>query len=354
MTDGESFGQLVRRLRIAHGWSQQRLAEKLDVISGWDTATRGDVYRWEAGKRVPKRWMPYLAQAIGVSRETLEAATVGHSGPPPGVSLAELLPDETDTLALVEGSGGHAIGRRNVAGLTVRVHGLRLADDYLAGGDLIGPAMRELASAVRLYRESTHTEVIGLALLSAIGELAQIAGWIASDTGKGEQAERAYRLGISAAREAEDSTLAGNLIGSLSYHYANAGRTADTVTLSMAAIEEAGPIAPARARALSHDRAAWAHTQAGNAPEAMRELSLAETALADHSPGDDEPGYLYWVDAGELQVMEARSYTELHRPLRAVPLLTDVLARYRDLVAAWPDEDHSETEESAQTDAGSR
>jgi hypothetical protein len=26
--------------------------------------------------------------------------------------------------------------------------------------------------------------------------------------------------------------------------------------------------------------------------------------------------------------MEARSYTELHRPLRAVPILTDVLARY--------------------------
>ncbi|MFD0328261.1 hypothetical protein ACFQZC_08580 [Streptacidiphilus monticola] len=34
------------------------------------------------------------------------------------------------------------------------------------------------------------------------------------------------------------------------------------------------------------------------------------------------------MDAGELQVMEARVYTELRRPLRAVPLLSDVLSPY--------------------------
>ncbi|MBB6122256.1 hypothetical protein [Nocardiopsis algeriensis] len=37
---------------------------------------------------------------------------------------------------------------------------------------------------------------------------------------------------------------------------------------------------------------------------------------------------MYWVDEGELQIMEARVYTELHRPLRAVPLLNDVPSRY--------------------------
>lgn len=59
----------------------------------------------------------------------------------------------------------------------------------------------------------------------------------------------------------------------------------------------------------------------------MRTLSRASEALEEHGQ-EDEPGYLYWVDAGELQVMEARTYTELHRPLRAVPIFTDVLERY--------------------------
>jgi hypothetical protein len=59
----------------------------------------------------------------------------------------------------------------------------------------------------------------------------------------------------------------------------------------------------------------------------MRALGEARTALEQHD-GEDEPAYLYWVDASELQIMEARAYTELRRPLRAVPLLTDVLDRY--------------------------
>ena len=74
-----------------------------------------------------------------------------------------------------------------------------------------------LRSAVRLHRESTHTQDVGERLLVAIGELAQIVGWVASDAGCHAEAERTYRLGLSAADQARDSTLAGNLLGCLSY-----------------------------------------------------------------------------------------------------------------------------------------
>ncbi|WP_242440749.1 hypothetical protein [Streptomyces sp. CB02923] len=60
----------------------------------------------------------------------------------------------------------------------------------------------------------------------------------------------------------------------------------------------------------------------------MRALGEAGEALAADSAGAESPAYLYWVDAGELQVMESRVYTELRRPLRAVPLLRDVLGKY--------------------------
>ncbi len=42
---------------------------------------------------------------------------------------------------------------------------------------------------------------------------------------------------------------------------------------------------------------------------------------------------MFWVDDTELQIMAGRCWTELHRPLRAVPLLEDVLARYEDIHA---------------------
>ncbi|MGP9018904.1 hypothetical protein ACT1U9_10870 [Streptomyces sp. BR1] len=212
--------------------------------------------------------------------------------------------------------------------LQQRVHGLRLADDVLAGGDLIRPALRELRSAVKLYRESSHTGDVGRELLRQIGELAQIAGWIASDAGRHEEAERIYRLGISAANQAEDHTLAGNLAGSLAYQLSNTGREVEGVQLARAALDGAGPEALPKARALYLDRVAWAHTKTGEAQPAMRALGEASEALGQDSGGLESPAYLYWVDAGELQVMESRVYTELRRPLRAVPLLRDVLSRY--------------------------
>lgn len=168
-------------------------------------------------------------------------------------------------------------------------------------------------------------------MLAQIGELAQIAGWIASDAGQHEEAERIYRLGLSAATQAENRTLAGNLAGSLAYQLSNIGREVEGMQLAHAALDGATSEAPPKARALYFDRVAWAHTKVGrpeDAQQAMRALGEASEALAEDSEGIESPAYLYWVDAGELRVMESRVYTELRRPLRAVPLLREVLEEY--------------------------
>ncbi|ARP70326.1 transcriptional regulator [Streptomyces pluripotens] len=326
----ETIGELVRRLRLARGWSQRRLAEALaEAAPGRVPPTRNDVSRWEIGTRSPREWLPFLARVLQVPREMLEMAkAVQPVEPAPRVrSVADFLP-EGDPLAPLRTRTGRRIGAGQVADLAQRVHGLRLADDVVYGKDLIGPALRELRAAVKLYREGTHTEGVGRELLRAIGELAQIAGWVASDAGEHAEAERIYRLGMSAAQAAGDGVLSGNVAGSLAYQWSNTGRTADAVGLAQAALKDAGPHAPAKARALYLDRVAWAHTRAGQDRPAMTALGEAAEALSEDSAGTVSPSYLYWMDAGELQVMEARVYTELHRPLRAVPLLTDVLGRY--------------------------
>ncbi len=290
-----------------------------------DPVGRQEVSRWEQGKRTPRQWLPFIAAALGVSVDALKEPQKADEPPLP--ALADFLPDG-DPLAPLRAREGRRVGLGQVGDLQERVHGLRLADDVLAGGDLIRPALRELRAAVRVYKEGTHSAEVGRALLGQIGELAQIAGWIASDAGQHADAERVYRLGISAAMQADDRTLAGNLAGSLAYQLSNTGREAEGVRLARAALEGAGPEAPPKARALYLDRVAWAHTRAGEAQPAMRALGEAGEALAADSAGAESPAYLYWVDAGELRVMESRVHTELRRPLRAVPLLRDVLSRY--------------------------
>ncbi|MEW2294557.1 helix-turn-helix transcriptional regulator [Streptomyces sp. NPDC006743] len=326
------FGAHLASLRRDAGLSQRSLALRLCAVAGITTLTRNEVSRWERGGRIPDAWLPPLAQVLGVPLHELEQAAAYARGDThaalPGVAatLADLLPDG-DAVEPLAAPCGRRIGATTVEGLAARVHGLRLADDVLYGGDLIAPAFRELRAAVRLYRESEHSEETGRGLLVQIGELGQIAGWIASDAGCGEDAERAYRLGISAARQAGDAVLVAQLAGSLGYHLSNGGREREGLELANAAVVEAGPDAPAATRALFLDRVAWAHTRAGEAQPALRALGEAHAAL-DATDGPPAPSWAYWVRREELEVMDARVFTELRRPLRAVPLLQDVLGRY--------------------------
>ncbi|MGW0274441.1 helix-turn-helix transcriptional regulator [Streptomyces sp. NPDC003006] len=325
-----SVGVNIKRERERLGWSQARLAREVCRAAGvqGDPVGRQEVSRWETGKRTPREWLPFLARALGVPVDALRAPK--KPAEPPLPTLADFLPDD-DPLAPLSARTGRRIGVGQVADLQKRVHGLRLADDVLAGGDLIRPALRELRSAVKLHREGAYTGEVGRQLLCQIGELAQIVAWIASDAGQHDEAERIYRLGLSAARQAEDHTLAGNLAGSLAYQMSNTGRESEGLTLAQAAFNDAQAEAPPKARALYLDRVAWAHTKAGgteNGQWAMRALGKASEALSEDGEGTESPAYLYWVDDGELRVMESRVYTELHRPLRAVPLLREVLSGY--------------------------
>lgn len=327
-----SFGVHIARLRRAAGKSQRQLAAELCALSGIQSVTRNEVSRWERGGRIPEAWLPFLARALRAPLAELERVAAYARGeidtapPGPVATLASLLP-AGDPLTSASDRPGGRIGADDVAALAGRVHGLRLADDLLTGGDLIDRAFRELRSAVRLHREHVYTDATGRALLVQIGELAQIAGWIASDAGRHDDAEHAYRLGISAARQAGDGPLAANLAGSLAYQWSNTGRERDAVALAVAALDDAGHEAPAKTRALFLDRIAWAYVRASEPQAAMRALGQAHAAL-DDGHGPEAPQWAYWVCREELDVMDARVYTELRRPLRAVPLLTDVLARY--------------------------
>ncbi|WP_235834181.1 transcriptional regulator [Actinomadura logoneensis] len=288
------------------------------------------IKEWEAGKHVPgARYRRLYADATGQAEDTLFGGPLGTPPTPRAYELPGIAPLAGEELrARLAEVSGRRIGAGIVADLAARVHGLRLADDVLAGRDLLVPAVRELENAQRIYRHSSHDERTGRALLTLIGEHAQIAGWIASDAGQHVRAEAIYRLGIDAARAAGDHTLESNLLGSLAYQVANVGDPTESVKLAHASRDALAPDAPARARALVWDRIAWTTARTQDAPATIKALAEASAALAEAGHAEDDPGYLYWVDAGELQIMEARAFTELHRPLRAVPLLAEVLGRY--------------------------
>src|SRR5690606_11243065 len=211
--------------------------------------------------------------------------------------------------------------------LARRVHELRLLDDHLGGADTIALVTAELERSQQLAREASYTQQVGARLMCTIAELAQLAGWTASDAGDYALAERMYLAGLGAAKQAGAVAVAvgANLLSCLSYQIANVGRPSDAVLLARAAVKGAGGV-QGKARALLLDRLAWAYARTGDPGECDRSLDLVDEAL--ETPAEDEPMWVYWVDRTEADVMAGRCYVELRRPLRAVPKLTTAIGSY--------------------------
>lgn len=81
-------------------------------------------------------------------------------------------------------------------------------------------------------------------------------------------------------------------------------------------------------RALLYSRAAWTFALDGDADATARCLGRAEEAFA--LADGQTPDYAAWIDETELAIMTGRCWSELHRPLRAVPVLESALAKYSD------------------------
>ncbi|MHA6759886.1 XRE family transcriptional regulator [Streptacidiphilus sp. PAMC 29251] len=239
-----------------------------------------------------------------------------------GASLILDLPE------LAQLSTGSRIGPDLPDKLRRRTARLRRLDDILGGGDTYPIYLREYLSTKAKLRDASSTEDIQRAMLSVAAEQAQQAGWAAFDAGDHAAALNLYLESLKAATEAQDAALAGNALAFLAYLKIDADPRAAVVT-AVESCHRAGPAAPAQVRALLHERLAWAHAINGNAVETERSLGIAEVALSslDDTP---QPDWVAWVDHNELSIMTGRCWTELRRPLRAVPVLEQVLAGFND------------------------
>jgi tetratricopeptide (TPR) repeat protein len=210
--------------------------------------------------------------------------------------------------------------------LRERTARLRRLDDVLGGGDTRRVYLGEYQATKRLLREGTYTETTGRDLLSVLAEQAQQAGWAAFDAGHHDDARSLYEDSHHAATAAGDPVLAANALAFLAYQERDPHAA---VHIALQSCRAAGPDAPSSARALLHERRAWAHALAGETSETERALEAAVSALTGQADAT-QPDWAAWVDHTELGIMTGRCWAELGRPLRAVPVLEQALAGFDD------------------------
>ncbi|WP_083935896.1 helix-turn-helix domain-containing protein [Saccharomonospora halophila] len=276
----------------------------------------------ETGKRAinPDHVTAY-ARALNVSVETL----YGPADDPLRIAHEWLVAPTPVEIRL---GSGRRVGSALADRLAERVIELRHLDDVIGGRDLLPVVRKELASAEHLVNEAAYTERTGRRLLTLVGELAQLAGWVSGDAGHYTEAKRLYLSGVSAAHEAGDPALVGQLLSCLSYQIANVGDPADALLLARSAITGVEGRTTPLVRALLLERVAWASARARDRDGTRRALDAVDEAYERRSAGAAEPEWVYWLDRNEIDVMAGRCLIELGDPVTAEPLLSGALAAY--------------------------
>jgi transcriptional regulator with XRE-family HTH domain len=149
--------------------------------------------------------------------------------------------------------------------------------------------------------EATCPDLLRPGLLSAVGDLAAVAGYLAVDVGAHEQARRIYHFALACAEEAGDWPLRGEILSSMAKQAIWTGQPDEGLTLA-----EQGLVRPDRLTAAGRSRL---HTDRGRALARMRRVNEALTAIgtADdhfaHFTPDNEPPFLaYYNDASHAQL----------------------------------------------------
>lgn len=302
-------GADLRAARTAAGLSLSRMADRTHF-------TKAHLSMVETGKR----------SAVPDIVEAYEQALGTQLGPAPLDPLRvahEWL--VTPSPMTIQTQSGRRVGESLAGELENRVVHLRHLDDTVSSDELCPVIAKELNEAEQLVRTATYTEDTGKRLFATVGELAQLAGWVASDAGQYRQAERFYLSGVAAANHASDHVLGAQLLSSLSYQMANTGKPGDAVLLARTAIMGAHGATPL-VRTLFLERVAWACAKSGEAGATWRALDTVDDTYEQR--GADEPEWVYWLDRNEIDVMAGRCLIELGQPEKAEPLLAKAINNY--------------------------
>lgn len=272
-------------------------------------------------RRIAPEHVTAYSRALGISTDVL----YGPSEEPLRVAHEWLVADSPVT---VHCRAGRRIGTSLADELEARVIDLRHLDDVVGSGDLLPAVRRELSSAQQVVGSASYDEPVGRRLLTVVGELAQLSGWVASDAGRYLEAQRLYLVGVSAAQRGGNRVLAGQLLSSLSYQLANVGDPAEAALLARSAAKGAQGATPV-VTALLLERVAWASARSRDREGTRRALGAVDAAYQRRSPGVEEPEWVYWLDQPEIDVMAGRCLIELDDPIAAEPLLADAISGYQ-------------------------
>lgn len=220
------------------------------------------------------------------------------------------------------------LGTEDVQRLARAVAQLEAADQHVGGAPLVDAAVATLDRTLALLDSSAYSDATGRALMSATGELAAQAGFLAYDADRHGLARRCYSDAFALASAADDTGLTVHAClnaANQSITLARQGRGSPSYALTL--ISRARDLVrgrpPGRIHALVSVRAAQAYGIAQDRQGFGRAIATAWRELdaaLEFEPVEDAPQWLRFVSASEIRAHEARGHHDLGDLSRAIEL----------------------------------
>ncbi|GAA4687411.1 hypothetical protein GCM10023347_48760 [Streptomyces chumphonensis] len=218
----------------------------------------------------------------------------------------------------VERTVGPRVGMADVVAVTATTEALSALDHRFGGGHVRPVLSHYLAGVVAGLLTGSYRDAVGRALFRAAARLAELAGYMAVDTGRPGLAQRHYIQALRLAQAGGDRAYGGYVLAAgMSHLAASLGSPREVAQLARAAQEGArGHVTP-RTEAMFHAAEARGHAVLGDAPAcrlaAGRALAAFERAEAATDAGDD-PSWIAHFDAAYLADELAHCHRDLGRP----------------------------------------
>lgn len=224
------------------------------------------------------------------------------------------------------------IGMSDVRQLEAQIRSLRSVD-YRHGGGTCGDAVIARLYWGRQMLEASAPDGVRAHLLSALGDLHNLAGWTCFDTDQVEAAHHHFDLALALAEQGHNDELAANILyrkGRIHLHHGDPDK-------ALAHFQQGHRMARSSAlsSAILYANEAWAHAKLGNEEPSLHLLERAKETFAgaDHSEPPDWARFFTETDLtsliGTVRTELARTTSTRHAAI-AIPALVSAIEGFSD------------------------
>ncbi len=212
---------------------------------------------------------------------------------------------DTPAAPLVAAAHGDRVSPTAVDLVETNIAGLRRLDDAGNSAYVLAATEQQLSLVTQVLKHNRYDGRTARRLHTALGNLAQLAGYVCQDVGDDPRGQRYFLTALRAAHSAEDRALGARILTCMSSMASRNGQPKEALVLIEAARRGAGGALTPSVRAMLAYKEARLHAKLGDEAACGHALNLAEQLL-DTSRPEDEPSWIYWLlDSPESRMSAA-------------------------------------------------